>query len=416
MNYHSIFFFCALSTQALALTIIGPSGAAVLNREVVGDSRTDTSVNIQAIEVRRATSQSSASQVVEADKILQIVIAANTVSDFLLNPEFQASPDFDALWSSSNPSIATVDEAGFVTWVSDGAVRIRLETIYGDYTAAIDVDTSLSSPTTTVIGYQSGSLGKAAWDATRALAIAGGDKNLFTTQDHAQGTYLRNTNNWTASLDWTGVSNWNSDGGSRKAGVAITPYHTAHAWHAGYTPQVGSTLRFVDQAHNIVNRTVVARTRVGLTDIGLVRLNEPLPTSIKVYSVLPSDWADYSPAQSLKGVIAVVFDQEEKTLAKQILNVSSQGFFGAISHSPTEAFATSSAVYPTLTEALITGDSGNPFFIVLTGEPILMGCVYSQKNLPFLSNHITEINSSLESLGPGASTVTTVDLSGFTDY
>ena len=66
------------------------------------------------------------------------------------------------------------------------------------------------------------------------------DMAIFTTQDHANGIYVRNPNCWAADLDLTGVSPWNSRSGALRAGVAISPRDVLTSEH--YPLQVGDTI------------------------------------------------------------------------------------------------------------------------------------------------------------------------------
>jgi len=409
----TVLLLTVASATSWGITITGTS----TSRTVSGTPTVETTVLISAVADNRVTTAGTTSSATVNDKLVSRESAAETVTDYSLSTAWTSDPDLSATWSSSNDSVATVNTAGQVTHVADGNVRIRLSTAYGDYTEKLVLSTTPSNTVDKIIGYVSGSAGKEFYDTIRTLAEAGGDKNVFTSQTHT-GTpsYTRNTSAWVAAIDWTGVSPWNSNGSNRKAGTAVTEKHLIHAWHSGYTPPSG-TIRFILADNTIVDRQIVARAQVGTTDIGITELDTALPSGVKKYKVLPDDWADYFAVENLRGTLCVAFDQEEKALARQITRlVESTGPTSAY-HTTTEGLPNDTDNdYGALTEVLVGGDSGNPLFLLLDDEPILLGCHFTAGGVPLLSNHITAINAAIDAMGSTGLTITEVDLSGYDAY
>jgi hypothetical protein len=212
----------------------------------------------------------------------------------------------------------------------------------------------------------------------------------------------------------TCISPWNSTGLNTRAGTLITPRHIVFASH--YEISEGATIRFITDDNQVVNRTMLKKIRRDNfpSDITVGVLNEDVPSSISFCKVLPSNFSDYLPTGiSLIGALGL--DQQERATVIDM-----------------RAFATDLITfdYPVNTNKSVlyfgkfSGDSGNPAFLIINNELILL-TVWTYGNAgagTFLSLYIDLINQMiadvdvLASNGGTGYTLSTADLSGFTNY
>jgi len=187
------------------------------------------------------------------------------------------------------------------------------------------------------------------------------------------GIFIRNPDCWAADIDLTCCSPWNSNARNRKAGTLISPRQVLFVVHSHYTPPVGTTMYFVGKTNEIITRTLVATVRHPdcppppdgrYPDIAIGLLDSDVPTNIISFAkVLPDDYAMIlGTGQRLP---CLRLDQEEKALI---------GDVGTIASSGRNTTATM-PIWPDrmqFYEDVITGDSGNPMFIILDGQPVLL--------------------------------------------
>ncbi len=196
-------------------------------------------------------------------------------------------------------------------------------------------------------------------DESMSIEVNG---KVFSSQDHANSTYVRNPNLWCEDLDLTGLSPWNSSGGHKKAGTLITPRHVIGAAHYEYS--VGTVVRFVEKNGTVHDRTVKGKARHPKCrnynpDLTVYTLDSDLPSTIKPYSVMPSDYSKYFDNIFKSKIPCIGFDQEEKALIIDWAN-------GGRMRTPTDSKRL------IFNESKIKGDSGNPAFLIFKGEPVLV--------------------------------------------
>jgi hypothetical protein len=158
--------------------------------------------------------------------------------------------------------------------------------------------------------------------------------------------------NFTLRLNFTGVA-WDDS----HTATLVSPLHVVMAAH--YQRPVGSVLVFHDGRGRPQRRTLVAAKSLGIADVAVGRLDAPLPGSVKPYRLLPPS-ENYG---SLHGCLAVVTDQHRRAFLHEI---SSTG--GGVGFRYPDA----SRVSPHLVKNLIKGDSGNPSFVLVGGELVLV--------------------------------------------
>ena len=163
---------------------------------------------------------------------------------------------------------------------------------------------------------------------------------------------------WPRRIDLSGVS-WSQ----KQAGTAITPRHILLAAH--YKIKNGTSITFHDRAGNVHSRKIVKtisfrNAQATLrSDVAISLLDSPLPPSIKTYRLLPPR-EDYP--HTLPGTPVLVTDQTRHLFIHQIRRI-----FG---HSV--SFQKNTNYPENLYKGLIKGDSGNPSFILVGGEPVII--------------------------------------------
>lgn len=253
-------------------------------------------------------------------------------------------------------------------------------------------------------------------DLLLAGKSAGSALASFSTITHSDvGPYTRNANFWGASFvsSITPISVSNSlSGDGQLFGTAITPRHVLYVDHA--KPIDGTTLRFVDASNNIVLRTQSAvATVAGSVDLAVGRLSSDLPASIGFCKVLPVRFHTYFRPR----LPVVVFDQVRNGLVQDLMEIASPGNI-------CRTWAPVDAKRLEFYEAVVGGDSGGPWGVLINREFVIM-C--SQNNVAgsgvtsqAFSNPAFDLNAAINAAivtvdggSPTNYTVTNPDLTGF---
>lgn len=169
---------------------------------------------------------------------------------------------------------------------------------------------------------------------------------LFTYYQARDGS--RWERNWTSGLDFTGVS-WNDP----RTATLISPSHVVMAAH--FPRDSHTPVMFHDRAGQPVERYIVAAKPIPGTDISVGKLNMPVPSDIKKYRFA-------KPADTTPGTPVLITDQ---TMTISIHEV-------AAIHGGVIRFQYHPTLDPIYRRNLITGDSGNPSFILKSGELFLL--------------------------------------------
>lgn len=320
-----------------------------------------------------------------------------------------------------NPEIATTDADGFITRVSEGFATFSYTE--SGVTKVIEVDLTNKTDSvearefiSVVVGSLVEHLSEQVDDRIDNTMTMATNGKLYTTQDHSTPSYVRNPNFWAnGEIDLTCISPWNSNSSNRKAGTAITKRHIINAAHYEYG--VGTVVRFITSDNVVVNRTIVGKKRhpdyVPYTpDLTVYTLDSDLPETITPCKLFPANSSDYIILDNLNDTrpAALGLDQEEKGL---IIDLASNKSFRTSSDSDRLIF----------NESKISGDSGNPAFVIVNGELILItvwtfggagsGTAISE-NIEDLNQMI--IDSDAQAGVSTGYTVTEADLSAFPTY
>jgi hypothetical protein len=368
-----------------------------------------------ATQINRLQTVASSTNVVVSDKNIIRSTGSSLITDFLVNVEFLI-PNFFTTTSiiSGNTNVLSNPINGLCSAVNTGSTYLQA---IGEDGSVDRVDVNISN----IIGTTSDALssyvtGSAAKNTSDNIdnRISGKNpsttKNIFSAQNHTSSIYTRNTNCWTGNINTTCISPWNSTGGSQRAGTLISPRHVIFCEHLGFYPKIGATIRFVDNSNNVINRTLINSLSFsgGWPDFRIGLLDSDVPNSISFAKILPSNWSTYFPSLSTQYTVPLlVIDQEEKALVTDWC----LGSTSIRCCQPTNAQRLS------FYENLISGDSGNPIFLVINNELILISVVGgggagSGSSLAFYKN---EVNALMTALG-GSYQLTEINLGSFNSY
>lgn len=342
------------------------------------------------------------------------------------------------------PRIGDTEQVPSVAITNNGGVRISQESPYKleteDAGDAVSETVTLTTPqrtlnlpvtgstrsggdsASTFLRFAAASLAHHCEDAVNSH-IAGATTAMlpiFTdySASNSSGSYSRNPACWAYDIRqaMTCISPWNSNAANRKAGVALTKRHIANAAHYEYP--VGTTVRFITADNVTVTRTVIGKKRHPdytpySPDITLYLLDSDLPESITPCKVLPSNYADYLPTGP-EQIATLCLDQEEKALVTDLRSYGSTTVTFKYPDTPEEQI---------LYEDKISGDSGNPAFLIVNSELVCLTLwTYGGAGSgTFLTPQIAAMNQMIVDLDTTAGistgyTIQTVDLSGFTNF
>tara|TARA_R100000734_G_C3314598_1_gene106223 strand:- start:629 stop:1885 length:1257 start_codon:yes stop_codon:yes gene_type:complete len=226
----------------------------------------------------------------------------------------------------------------------------------------------------------------------------------------------RSNNFWGKDIDFTAVSVWNNRGFDspkdfRKiAATAITKRHIVMAEH--FKLVAGDIVYFSDSNGTWVARTVQAISDHASADITVGVLSEELPETVKPVKVVPSNINTYFRRNTSSNLInnffkpiGVCFDFEKKGILMELssANDGSNDF----------AILTSNSIpipFRNLSESIVAGDSGNPCFLIIDGEAILIGTFRTSSKGPAFANYISDINTLIAAADSAASITTNLVL------
>lgn len=338
--------------------------------------------------------------------------------------QFSAIGDFVFNFESLTPSIATVtefQEYGVTNWVQDGVATISITGNYNNLPVVQRTyDLNITNQVNQILvpiefikenQSQERYLG---YDLTIsfAQAVTGlndieNAKRVYNIQDHAGSIYERNLNCWGASYDWTGVSPWNSSGGAQRAGALISPLHLIFCTHLGFNPSVGSTIRFIGPSNQVVDRVLSGKAAVPNSDLTVGVLDQEVPPYIKYYKILDiSSTLVQSQCSNWSYIQVAYFDQEEKlliaglqlsSLTKAFFSVRRWNYINSVSNYFPQWYDVAFSLY----ETPIGGDSGNPLFFIINGEPVLQSVFWTPGGGSSICFFQDEINNIMTALSPG---------------
>lgn len=459
---------------------------ATLTRQFAKRPRASRVFDLVAQQIDRVTSSGTAGAATYKDRVLLRQTSAATVADFALRPEqalgglsnyvFTATSDSDAVLAIESTDIGVV-----ARHVSPGTTVVRMRTSQGEtQSARLTTSASGSDTVDSFSGWAEGSLARHITDqVVNRLAdktpitpqtvtyqsVFFGNPTTVTTEHRSgnlidmfsawpgnthvvgsgltpghqdpDGPWVRSTTHWLADVDLTCVSGWNVGSNGVIRATMVSPEHWVCCKH-GWQPKTGDVLRFIGrdagagQPEQVSTHTVIDTENVpGRVDIRVGRISPALPEWISFAKVLPKTCVDQLPGAWYDARLACFkLNQDFQALpagAGSPVESFSRLGWGTASGYGVNGAADNLELLQGFTNPIRFLDSGNPTFVLVNGEAVLVSVHSSAVGGPFISDDTTSvsgvtttpiydaINTVMTSLGGGYQ-LTAVDLSEFPSY
>ena len=200
---------------------------------------------------------------------------------------------------------------------------------------------------------------------------------------------------WLKDLDFSCVSPWNDAMGRLGAGVAVTKRHILYSNH--FNMGKGTRILFVGQDGEVCPCYLEGSRKVADTGLMVGLLNADVTPNIKPAKVLPLDYMKY--IGDGEGLPVVTFNQNEEVVLHESDRETKEG------EGPRRWGARNStnSHWSAYQKKLISGDSGNPAFMLIGNRPVLIYCIYGGGGGVGNSIHAyrREIQKAMDELCPG---------------
>ena len=195
---------------------------------------------------------------------------------------------------------------------------------------------------------------------------------------------------WLKDVDFSCASPWSDEAGSVRAGTLISKRHIIFAKH--FPLWKGCRVLFVDQQGEVCPCRIAATKAFEKCDIMIAALDYEVTPNIHPAKILPENYADY--IGDGKGLPIVTFNQSEKTFLSECSGITSDSIIHFVPTNPT---------WKALSGKIVVGDSGNPAFLLIGNEPILLYCLLSGGvgHGPPIHYYRREIQKAMDELCPG---------------
>ena len=225
---------------------------------------------------------------------------------------------------------------------------------------------------------------------------------------------------WAKDIDFTSVSVWNNRGYGtpvdyrQRGATAITKRHIIMAKH--FKLQASDVVYFVGPDGTWVSRTISAIADHASKDITVGILNEELPENISFSKVAPSNINEFFKRSTANFIIQYYkpivagFDFEKKLTLNLLTAANSLSLKQTVYSSSPSSLP---EPYNNLAENLIGGDSGNPLFIIIGGETILLTSFHTTTQGPSYANYISDINDLIAAADNTATVNTSLKVTEF---
>lgn len=373
----------------------------------------------------RAVTSPSTSTLDIQDRHVLRTTGANTVTDFTWHwdPAPTNIQPVNVSRTTGNASVIIPDATDPYRWtyVGTGTASITIRTDSSTYTGSVTTSTATGGTSDVVTGYLTGSLRThlaTGIDAEIAGKTPSAALPIFSAQDHTTPSYTRNTGCWGAAYvsALTSISPWNSQGGAHYAGILISPRHVLFAQH--YCPAAGATIRFITADNTVVTRTLssiqhLTQSQSYYPDLSVGKLDSDVPGTISFARILPDTFANNLPSLASYPVPCAATDQEEKLLVREVTAIPTS----TASYAQVTMQMPQDAARRGFYEDIVGGDSGNPAFLIVNNQLVLLTCwtFGGGGSGSSVVAFKTAINAAMTSLG-GGYTLTAADFSGFPSY
>ena len=195
---------------------------------------------------------------------------------------------------------------------------------------------------------------------------------------------------WLKGVDFSCASPWSDEAGTLRAGTLISRRHIVFAKH--FPLWKGCRVLFVDGEGEVCPCRVEATRALEKCDIAIASLDYEVTPNIRPAKILPDDFSRH--IGDGKGLPIVTFNQREQAFLSECRGITTNSIANA---------ASTNANWKALGGKLVVGDSGNPAFLLIGNEPILLYCLHTGGvgHGPALHRYRHEIQKAMDELCPG---------------
>ena len=419
----------------------------------------------------RVTVPGTTTQTTTKDRVVNRTAGATVVSDYAVTPQDVAGSTSEKRYtaSSDNTAVFAIDPGFVARFVGAGSTVVRVKNSAGETQSVALTGTSATAATKdTFTSWASSSLAKHMTDQVTArfagkagitpttvkmLSVFAG---LTSTYDYSyrsssliniysqwpgnthvvgtglsvghqnpDGPYVRSSDHWLAGVDLSCISVWNTGTNGVVRATMVSPEHWVCCKH-GWEPSTGNTLRFAAQDGSVSTHTVVGTVNIDGADIRVGRITPAIPAGVSFATVLPKDARDYLPGFSPDAPVpAFKINQDFQALVVGSTTPYASSTRRAWSATP-QTLLGDLASLQGFTNDIRYLDSGNPTFVLVNGEAVLVSVHSSVVGGPHFSDDgignpsplpsiYDLVNSAMTTLGGGYQ-LTDADIDEFTDF
>lgn len=422
-------FFIAwiFSTGILSAASLNLNGGGVHGSSpIVANFQDATFKNTLSATVLPQSSGGSVSSATTNGRVIQTTTSATITDNIQLATSYSGTYPLQIrtpIYTSSSTGICTVNNAGYVTQVANGAATINCQTsppLYiapysytftttGGGSAQLFLNWAVVSPVSLPahLNSQIDNL------ITTAGSFSSSKQNVFSARNFSTHSFTRNTSVWTGSVDLSAVAcQTDYYGLSIFIGTLITPTDMVIAYHTAFAFIPGTGVYFTDNSNVTYRATCGSSAQISSGDLGIVHLiwSGATPSSLAIMPVLPSIYATYWPDHNANYFPVVITNQFNQIFVQdsgQISFTSSSFLGGFFSHNA----ATETNRSP-WTLNVVSNDSSNPVMTIINGQAVLIGGNTFSSLCVNCGDNISAMNTALATLDAGGTvyTVTTPNL------
>lgn len=212
---------------------------------------------------------------------------------------------------------------------------------------------------------------------------SGADKDRFTL----------NPKFWAKGVDLSCASPWNSKCGTQRAGTLISKRHIVFAKH--FPLWKGVRIVFVGEDGGVCPCTIQATRVVDGSDIAVGLLNAEVTPNIHPAKVLSPDCEKY--IGTGEGMPVVTFNQCENLYLTELISMPTNGAAYRLIGSNMSKDARRAS----FKKKIIVGDSGNPAFMLIGNQAVLLYCLSGRGAGPAIHLYGREVQRIMDELCPG---------------
>lgn len=375
------------------------------------------SYRLDSFAYNRILSLPSSSIITVQDRVMQSSSSASYVTDYDIRVVPLSEGWFrNVNLTSLSPNILSKNHNNFFLYQNDGECLIQGESDDGEIVLTKATTNSVYPATVdTFQSWASGSLANHCSSQINSLIVSKTQRNLFTVANGT--TFIRNSNAWPSSIDLSCASPWNSTDGNLRAGTLVSPRHVIFCKHYGFHPTIGATIWFVSQNNTVVTKTLTSLDAVTVGDIVVGTLDSDIPSYIKFAKILPANYYNYLPSiNNIYYIPSLYLNQTDNAGIMMVFGlgegITGQGVF---SSNESNFYKPDISIYNNFYIPVVAGDSGNPMFLIINGELVLLGVFTGA----FSGSHIAGPNNKSEInqiMGVTGYQLTEIDLSSFNMY